>query len=144
MPRPRARRPCCRGDHLAAGRSRSDPSESSRRGWRTRSRRTGSAWRPAAPLTYSGDTAACDAFDDLAGGTDLLLAEASYVEGRTTRRDLHLTGREAGEAAAAAGVGRLVVTHVPPWQSWERAVADAAGPTTVRVLQASPGLVLEV
>jgi ribonuclease BN (tRNA processing enzyme) len=28
---------------------------------------------------------------------------------------LHLTGREAGEHAAAAGVGRLLLTHVPAW-----------------------------
>ncbi len=28
---------------------------------------------------------------------------------------LHLTGREAGEHAAAAGVGRLLLTHVPSW-----------------------------
>jgi len=28
---------------------------------------------------------------------------------------LHLTGRDAGEHAAAAEVGRLLLTHIPAW-----------------------------
>jgi ribonuclease BN (tRNA processing enzyme) len=95
-------------------------------------------------LTYSGDTAPCEALEDLAGGVDVLLAEATYVDGRDNPPRLHLTGREAGETAQRAGVGRLVVTHVPPWESWEHAVAEAAGSFTGPVLQAAPGLVLEV
>jgi ribonuclease BN (tRNA processing enzyme) len=95
-------------------------------------------------LTYSGDTAACDALDDVASGADVLLAEATYVEGRDNPPRVHLTAHEAGETARRAGVGRLVVTHVPPWESWERAVADAAGAYDGPVIQASPGLVLEV
>jgi ribonuclease BN (tRNA processing enzyme) len=73
-----------------------------------------------------------------------LLAEATYVEGRDNPPRVHLTAHEAGETARRAGVGRLVVTHVPPWESWERAVADAAGAYDGPVIQASPGLVLEV
>ncbi len=95
-------------------------------------------------LTYSGDTAPCEALDDLARGVDVLLAEATYVDGRDNPPLLHLTGREAGETAQRGGVGRLVVTHVPPWESWERAVAEAATTYTGPVLQAAPGLVLEV
>ena len=34
---------------------------------------------------------------------------------RTCPPGLHLTGREAGEHAAAAGVGRLLLTHIPSW-----------------------------
>ena len=56
-------------------------------------------------LTYSGDTGPCQSLVDLACGTDLLLSEASFVDGSTNPTDLHLTGREAGEAAAAAGAG---------------------------------------
>jgi len=95
-------------------------------------------------LTYSGDTAPCTALDDLARGVDVLLAEATYVDGRDNPPLLHLTGREAGETASRAGVGRLVVTHVPPWESGERAVADAAATYGGPVLQAAQGLVLEV
>jgi ribonuclease BN (tRNA processing enzyme) len=66
-------------------------------------------------LTYSGDTGPCAALDRACVGADLLLAEASFVEGADNPPSLHLTGREGGEAAARAGVGRLVLTHVPPW-----------------------------
>jgi len=65
-------------------------------------------------LAYSGDTGACDALVDIAERADLLLCEASFVEAPDNPPDLHLTGREAGEHAARAGVGRLVLTHIPP------------------------------
>jgi ribonuclease BN (tRNA processing enzyme) len=64
---------------------------------------------------YTGDTAACEALDRLAAGADLLLAEASFRAGDDNPPGIHLTGEEAGHLAARAGVGRLVVTHVPPW-----------------------------
>ncbi|HEX2075064.1 MAG TPA: MBL fold metallo-hydrolase [Geodermatophilus sp.] len=66
-------------------------------------------------LVYTGDTGACDRVVDLARGADLLLAEAAHPDVPDLPPALHLTGREAGEHAAAAGVGRLLVTHVPAW-----------------------------
>ncbi len=72
-------------------------------------------------LTYSGDTGPCEALDEAARGVDLLLAEASFVDGADNPPALHLTGRECGETATRAGVGRLVLTHVPPWH--DRGVA---------------------
>ena len=56
-------------------------------------------------LAYSADTAPCDALLRLAQGADLFLCEASYIDGVDNPPDLHLTGREAGEAASKAGVG---------------------------------------
>jgi len=70
----------------------------------------------AATLTYSADTGICDELVELARGSDLLVCEAAQPEGDSTYPpDLHLTGSQAGEHAAAAGVGRLVLTHIPPW-----------------------------
>lgn len=66
-------------------------------------------------LAYTGDTAACDALGRLADGADLLLSEASFRARDDNPPDVHLTGEEAGRLAASAGVGRLVITHVPPW-----------------------------
>lgn len=84
-------------------------------------------------LTYSGDTAACDTLDKLAQGADLFLCEASFHVHRDTIPDIHLNGREAGETAARAGVHRLVLTHLPPWNDNEQTLAEAApvydGPT---------------
>jgi ribonuclease BN (tRNA processing enzyme) len=85
-------------------------------------------------ITYSGDTGPCDSLVDLARGTDLLLAEASFVDGEENPPEVHLTGSQAGAAAAAAGAGQLVVTHVPPWHQVQRALDEAAttfsGPVT--------------
>jgi ribonuclease BN (tRNA processing enzyme) len=78
-----------------------------------------------ASLVYSGDTGPCDALVDLSRGADLLLAEASYQEGAHNPPDLHMTGRDAGTTAAAAGARRLVLTHVPPWYDGDTAVAEA-------------------
>lgn len=77
-------------------------------------------------LTYSGDTAPTAALPELARGTDLLLCEAAWQDGAEYPPGLHLTGREAGEHAARAGAGRLLVTHVPPWVDAARTLAEAA------------------
>lgn len=91
-------------------------------------------------LVYTGDTAPCDELHSIAQGADLLLIEASFHEGEDNPEHLHLTGPEAAGVASRAGVGRLVLTHVPPWYDREAILAEAAphfaGPTDV----ARPGL----
>ena len=74
-------------------------------------------------LVYSGDTGPCDALDEAAAGADVLLAEASFETGVDNPPDLHLTGADCGRTAARAAVGRLLLTHVPPWH--DPAVAEA-------------------
>ncbi|MCW2622753.1 MAG: beta-lactamase domain protein [Frankiales bacterium] len=76
-------------------------------------------------LVYSADTAACSALIDLARGADLFLCEASWVSDPVPPPDLHLTGREAGQHAALAGVARLLVTHVLPSQDAGAILAEA-------------------
>jgi ribonuclease BN (tRNA processing enzyme) len=78
-------------------------------------------------LVYSGDTGPCEALDEVATGADLLLAEASFHTGVDNPPDLHLTGADCGRTAARAGVGRLVLTHVPPWHDPAVAEAEARG-----------------
>jgi ribonuclease BN (tRNA processing enzyme) len=84
-------------------------------------------------LAYSGDTGVSDRLVAVAEGADLLLCEASLDPGPDNPPNLHLTGAQAGEHAAKAGAGRLLVTHVPPWTDAGRARDDAAvafgGPT---------------
>lgn len=77
-------------------------------------------------LVYSGDTGPCAALETLAKGCDLFLAEASFLEAAPDNpANLHLTGRQAAEIAERAGVGRLVLTHVPPWHPRDVVLADA-------------------
>jgi ribonuclease BN (tRNA processing enzyme) len=68
-----------------------------------------------ASLVYTGDTGPNDRLVPLADSTSVLLSEASFLDGEDNPPALHMTGSDAGRAARDAGVGRLVVTHVPPW-----------------------------
>jgi ribonuclease BN (tRNA processing enzyme) len=77
-------------------------------------------------LVYSGDTGVSDELVALAEGADVLLCEASFGPDDEYVPGLHLTGRQAGEHAANAGVERLIVTHVPPWVSRELVAGEAA------------------
>jgi ribonuclease BN (tRNA processing enzyme) len=95
-------------------------------------------------LVYSGDTGESEDLVELAQGADLLLCEASFSERDEFVPDLHLTGRKAGEHAARAGVGKLVITHVQPWNSREEAVADAETAFDGPVVAASADAVFEI
>lgn len=80
-------------------------------------------------LTYSADTGECPALVELARDSDLLLCEATFLEpgpGAPANPDgIHLTGRRAAEHAEAAGVGRLLLTHVPFWYDAADTLAEA-------------------
>lgn len=76
-------------------------------------------------LVYSGDTGACDSLTTLSKDADVLLAEASFLEGGDNPPNLHMTGREAAETATAAHARRLVLTHIPPWHDPQQVLADA-------------------
>jgi ribonuclease BN (tRNA processing enzyme) len=77
-------------------------------------------------LVYSADTGESPELVSLAHGADLFLCEASFGPDDEYVPNLHLTGRQAGEHANKAEVGRLVVTHVPPWTSREVQAEEAA------------------
>lgn len=82
-----------------------------------------------ASLTYSADTGECPALVELARGSDVLLCEAAFREPRegepANPAGVHLTGRGAAEHAARAGVGQLLLTHVPLWYDPADILAEA-------------------
>lgn len=80
----------------------------------------------ATVLAYTGDTGVTPALDELAGGADALLCEASWTDGPGHPPQLHLSGREAGELGYRAGARRLLLTHIPPWSDAEAIVTEAA------------------
>lgn len=93
-------------------------------------------------LAYTGDTDAGPGLDQLADGADLLLAEASYLEGRDDAyRGVHLTGRRAAEAAVRGRAGRLVLTHLPAWNDPLVSLAEARAVYDGPVALATPGAV---
>ncbi|MEU7555282.1 MBL fold metallo-hydrolase [Streptomyces sp. NPDC044571] len=95
-------------------------------------------------LTYSGDTGVCPELGLLAEETDLFLCEASFTHGKEDIPDLHLNGREAGEFARTGRVGRLVLTHIPPWTDPRQNLADARAVYDGPVDLAYAGAVYEV
>ncbi|HEY8480954.1 MAG TPA: MBL fold metallo-hydrolase [Spirillospora sp.] len=91
-------------------------------------------------LAYSGDTGASDELVELASGADLFLCEASFLDGPGLPSRLHLTAREAGEHAARADVGRLVLTHLVPWNDADLSLKEAkASPYTGEIELARVG-----
>ncbi|HTP16956.1 MAG TPA: MBL fold metallo-hydrolase [Streptosporangiaceae bacterium] len=95
-------------------------------------------------IAYSADTGPADALVTLASGADLLLCEASFVDGPGLPADLHLTARQAGEHAARAGAGQLVLTHLVTWNDRERTRAEAAAAFGGQLSLAVAGQVLAV
>jgi ribonuclease BN (tRNA processing enzyme) len=91
-------------------------------------------------LAYSGDTGPTNELVTIAAGTDVLLCEASFVDGPDLPTGLHLTARQAAEHAVRADVGELVLTHLVPWNDPAVSLAQASeafgGPITL----ASSGL----
>lgn len=99
-------------------------------------------------LAYTGDTDTCAGLARLADGVDLLLAEASFQEGREDVRGIHLTGRRAGEVARGGdgtrAAARLVLTHLPPWTDPAVVQAEAAAAYAGPIEVAAPGAVWEL
>jgi ribonuclease BN (tRNA processing enzyme) len=91
-------------------------------------------------LAYSADTGPSAELIRLASGADLLLSEASFLDGPDLPADLHLTARQAAEHAARAGVGELVLTHLVPWNDQATSLEQASGAYTGPLRLASSGL----
>lgn len=90
-------------------------------------------------ITYSADTGTdCDLVQ-LASGANTLLAEATF-QGDDKPAPHHLTAREAGAVAQAAGVERLILTHILPSLDPNRSIEEAAAGFRGDVMAAAPGL----
>ncbi|HEX7167299.1 MAG TPA: MBL fold metallo-hydrolase [Acidimicrobiales bacterium] len=75
-------------------------------------------------LAFSADTGPAWSFSKLGDGIHLALCEATFdreYEGTVQ----HLSGRQAGAMARAAGVERLVLTHLEPGNDRARTMQDA-------------------
>jgi len=93
-------------------------------------------------LAYSGDTGPTGELVTVAAAADVLLCEASFVDGPDLPSGLHLTARQAAEHAARAGVGALVLTHLVPWNDPAVSFAQASEAFGGPIRLASSGLKL--
>jgi len=91
-------------------------------------------------VAYSADTGPTDELVKIAAGADVLLSEASFLDGPDLPTGRHLTAREAAEHATRAEVGELVLTHLVPWNDPEISFAEASVAFTGPIRLASSGL----
>jgi ribonuclease BN (tRNA processing enzyme) len=77
-------------------------------------------------LVYTGDTGETEAVPALAAGADVFLSEAAFLERPDLPPNLHLTARQAARYAGEAAVGKLVLTHLQPWNNRDDARTEAA------------------
>jgi ribonuclease BN (tRNA processing enzyme) len=73
-----------------------------------------------------------------------MLCEAGFPELPDLPPGLHLSGRQAGQHAAMAGAGHLVITHVPPENDPALSLAGARDAYQGPVSLAAPGRVLDL
>jgi ribonuclease BN (tRNA processing enzyme) len=95
-------------------------------------------------IVYTGDTGETEVVPALAAGADVFLSEAAFVDGPDLARDIHLTARQAAAYAHQADVGRLVLTHLQPWNDRDVARDEAASAFPGALDIASEGQVLDL
>jgi ribonuclease Z len=103
--------------------------------------------RPGRKLVYSGDTRPCASTVEAARGADLLVHEATFSEEERDRakETAHSTAKEAAEVAKAAGVRKLVLTHLSARYSRDTAVLlDEARAVFPETVVAKDGLEIDV
>lgn len=97
-------------------------------------------------LAYTGDTGPDPALAELGRDVDLYIVEATSRDQQPgtpaspTTRQLHLSARDAGRAATAAGARRLLLTHFWPGNDREQSRTEAAAEFGGEILLADEGL----
>jgi ribonuclease BN (tRNA processing enzyme) len=95
-------------------------------------------------VAYTGDTGPSEEIEALARDADLLVAEASWLRADAEPEPVHLTAGQAAGHAAAAGAGRLLLTHFWPGTDRDASRAQAAEAFPGELLMAEEGLTVEV
>lgn len=96
-------------------------------------------------LVFTADTAYFQEIADFADQADLLMADTNFFAAKTGTK-WHMTTTESGRLAKAAGVHKLLLTHLPAegdLQQLKREAQDAAG-SQVETILASRHLTIDL
>ncbi|MDY6050380.1 MAG: MBL fold metallo-hydrolase [Corynebacterium sp.] len=92
-------------------------------------------------IAYSADSAPTDALVSCARDADVFLCEATWAgSAQNQPPDMHMSGAQAGEIAARAGVKQLVLVHIPEWADEQAALAGARSTFAGDIVLGEPGL----
>jgi ribonuclease Z len=117
-------------------------------------------------VAISGDTRPCQSMVELARGADILIHDTAFLDEIIEERQMwsHSGPSGAGKIAQAAGVKKLILTHLGPYRSapataemasmyygprrgpeiWDKIVEDARRQFSGPVLLAEDGLVIKI
>jgi ribonuclease BN (tRNA processing enzyme) len=96
-------------------------------------------------LAYTGDTGPSPDVAELAAGSHLFLAEATFPEQVAGHDGRYMsTARQAGGYAAKAGAGRLVLTHLWPGTSRQAALEAARSQFSGEIMVAAGGVMADL
>ena len=97
-------------------------------------------------LVYIGDTAKSEKISEFAKGCDLLIHDATYLDGQESLAALtqHSTARDAGNTAKLARARRLILTHISPGNEGaeKRYLAEASAVFDGRIVVAEDHKIL--
>ncbi len=97
-------------------------------------------------LVYIGDTAKSEKISEFAKGCDLLIHDATYLDGQESLAALtqHSTARDAGSTAKLARARRLILTHISPGNEGaeKRYLAEASAVFDGRIVVAEDHQIL--
>ena len=94
-------------------------------------------------IGYTGDTGWDDNLSSFFRNVDILLCESSLYNKYKGMVDGHLTAGEAGRLAEDAGVGELILTHLPHSGDHRELIDEAAESFGSKITLAESGLIWE-
>jgi ribonuclease BN (tRNA processing enzyme) len=99
-------------------------------------------------FVYGGDTLRHDKLAEFARGCDLLIHDATFLDGQESVAKItnHSTARDAGDIAKLAGARRLALTHIAPTNehAQERYSAEASAAFDGEVILAKDQLTVPI
>lgn len=75
-------------------------------------------------FVFSADSGYMEQFIPFAKDADVFLADTNFFK-EQQKSSVHMTSEEVGEIAEKAGVKKLILTHLPPNEDWQRLLSEA-------------------